>query len=122
MAKTSTIAVTGSVIGDGISESIGQVIAIQQVNPNAPGGVPVDFVLASGNNTVPVPTKSQGGLGWVMIVCPSGSTIAKTLKGVAGDTGLGFGPNDFVLWGIPPGVTQFVIGSAGVETVQIYWG
>ena len=87
-------------------------------NTTAPSGGPVNTVLSAGNNTITVPTGSRG----VMIRPPVGSTNVKILKGVGGDTGITMDPAQpfYLPFAVSP-PANFVINSAGIETVGIHW-
>lgn len=115
MSKVSSVSIAGSVNGDGISETFG---AFNITNLTAPGGVPQNVSLSSGNNTLTPPAGAQ----WVLIVPPTVSTVAKTIKGVAGDTGIPIAPAAPFLWGLPASPGSFVINAASAEVVQVYWG
>jgi hypothetical protein len=70
-------------------------------------------VLSNGNNTV---TPPSGATGFTL----GPGTAAKTLKGIAGDTGVPLsvtGPTTVFL----ASASAFVINSTGGETISIFW-
>lgn len=85
------------------------------VNTASPGAMqPV--ALSSGNNTITPPT----GAAACTITKPAGNTVALTLKGVAGDTGIALhltDPDSISL----AGATSFVINAASTVTVRLTW-
>ena len=81
---------------------------------NAASSGQVDYLtLASGANTVTVPTNARA----VLIAFDTTSTAVKTLKGVTGDTGIVLDPvgwNFLRFAASPP--TNFVINSSAADT------
>jgi hypothetical protein len=70
-------------------------------------------VLASGANTVTVPTWAVG----CIITPPTSNTVALTLKGVTGDTGILIGLNAPLMLSFPATPpTSFVITAASITT------
>lgn len=121
MAKVSVISVSGSVVGDQMSETFGATAAISMTNPNAPGGVPTSIALAIGVNTIAIPALSQVAGGFALLQPPAGSSNAKLYKAVSGDAGTPFTAG-FIVVPMSVGFTQFVITSTTTETIQIYFG
>lgn len=81
MAATGTITIAGSVTGlPAGSKTVGPLT----ISSAAAVGQQQDIVLASGANTITVPSGATAAV----IVFASASTSVKTLKGVTGDTGL----------------------------------
>lgn len=87
----------------------------------------VAVVLASGANTITVPTAASGGglpAGFFLIP-PPGNTQTLTLKGVTGDTGIPISPTQPTVISFaaaPP--TSFVITAGGTvtgETAIVYF-
>ena len=77
--------------------------------------------LASGNNTITVPTGGSTVLGCT-ILPPSANTTNMTLRGVAGDTGVQLHDSDPSSIAIDPAVTSFVLNAAGAITgVRLLW-
>ena len=78
---------------------------------NATGSGKNDLAnLSSGNNTITIPTNAKA----VTIIPPTGNTVALTLKGVAGDTGVGLhltDPSSIALTS-----TTFVLNAASALT------
>src|SRR5580700_184359 len=82
-------------------------------NTNAPGMPLEQIALIAGNNTINLPAGTQ----YVVMSPPSTSTNAKTLKGVAGDTGFPLSANLAAIIPVANGTTSIIVGSAGAETV-----
>lgn len=114
MAKTIATYMQVAVSGDGFTAT-----PLYSSTSTNPSGVPPTSVsLVNGNTTVAVPATAQG----FTIVPPPGSTVIKTLKGVAGDTGFAIHnslPTSIAL--TPGAVASFVIGANGVESVEVIW-
>ena len=83
--------------------------------------------LSSGNNTITIPT----GTTRVMVVGPNMTTPIPnpsyagtlTLKGVNGDTGIGFSAGSFASWGYDSTVVapaSFVINASVATTVEVW--
>lgn len=70
--------------------------------------------LASGNNTITVPSAAVA----VTIIPPVGNAVVLTLKGVNGDTGIVIHPSDPSSIGLS-GVTSFVLNAASIVTVRL---
>jgi hypothetical protein len=118
MAKTSTLGITVTVVGDGLNETLGAAPnLIQTINPSCPGALPVNVALSAGFNAIPVPPGAVA----MLLIPPVGSVNAKTLKGVTGDTGFAMNPAALGIYPFVVGATTVGITSAGVETVQIGW-
>jgi hypothetical protein len=82
---------------------------------NANGQVQ-EVVLASGANTITVPTvPATTGC---IIVLPSTNTAVVTLKGVSGDTGIAIGKTTTTLlnWDSTAAPSSFVLNSAATQT------
>ena len=76
-------------------------------------GTVTDVVLASGANTVTVPTGAAGCL----IIPPSANTVALTLKGVGADTGVAISPSAPCLLTFPATPpANFVINAASATS------
>lgn len=82
-------------------------------NTTPPGSASTRLVLAGGANTIPVPATAKGAI----IVFDPTSVTVKTLKGVAGDTGIVLSKN---LWSVlsfdTTPTASFVIDSTGADT------
>ena len=114
MAKTVTTLIQVSVSGDGYAASP----LFSQSSQNLAGTPPSSVALINGNTTVNVPATAQG----FTIVPPPGSTVSKTLKGVAGDTGVPVHPTLPTSVALTPGaVASLVISANGAETVEVLW-
>lgn len=84
-------------------------------NPSSPGGI-VPQALASGNNTITPPTGATA----CTIQKPTGNTVALTLKGVAGDTGIALHLTDPDTVSLA-GAASFVINAASGVTLHLFW-
>jgi hypothetical protein len=114
VAKTVTTLIQVSMSGDGFAAAP----LFSQSSQNLAGSPPTSVALINGNTTVNVPAAAQG----FTIVPPPGSTVAKTLKGIAGDTGVPIHntlPTSVAL--TPGALASFVIGANGAETVEVIW-
>lgn len=114
VSSTRTIAIvyTGDVVG---SEA-----PAAATNTASPGQIQI-ITLASGNNTITVPSGGSTPVACT-IVKPSTNTTAITLKGVTGDTGIRLHDTDPDVVSINSSVTSFVL-NAGAEIigVRLFW-
>jgi hypothetical protein len=74
--------------------------------------------LTSGNNTITVP--SSTGVTGVTIVPLSTNTVAITLKGVAGDTGISIALTSPTSLGLN-GVSSFVLNTSTAQNIRIIY-
>ena len=116
MSKTVTTTTTVTLSGDGFGGSPLFTESIQNLSGNAPGSV----ALSNGFTSISAlaPASSLG----VVIVPPPGNTVALTLKGVTGDTGIAIDPahSTRLNWTnvvLPP----FGITSVGGVTLELIW-
>lgn len=115
MAKQSTLSVEYSLSGDGFTGSPPLWVTALINSQSSP---PVSQQLLAGFAQVAVPPTATG----VLIVWATGSTFAKTLKGLAGDTGQPVGPTGFVAFSFAAGsVPSLGIGCTGSEQCLIFW-
>ena len=86
---------------------------------NTNGAPPGSAVLATGFNSIPVPSTAAG----VVIVPPSGSTTTLTIKGLTGDTGLPIAPSAPFYWNFTAAGAQATIGilAGAAVTVTLIW-
>lgn len=118
MSITSARTVTLLYIGD----FTGQINVGAQANPSAVR--PEDSVtLASGANTITVPTGGGTQPTAVTIWPPNGNTTSITLKGVTGDTGIALHLTDPTTIALASSQTSFVLtaGTAGITGLRLYW-
>jgi hypothetical protein len=116
MAKKSTITLSTTTSGDGISTTYvppGAPI----VNNTAPAGGPIQVALSAGDNTLTVPSGATS----LLIVPDAASVIVKTLKGIGGDTGFTIAPAAPTLLGLPAGATTVLLNASAGETVTVEW-
>ena len=89
-------------------------------NASSPAAVELK-TLASGLNTITVPTAGQVPTA-VTIVPPTDNTTSITLKGVTGDTGVRIHNTDPTTIALHSGVTTFVLTTgAEITGVRLYW-
>lgn len=89
-------------------------------NTASPGQHQV-VTLASGNNTITVPTGGTTPKA-VTILKPSGNTVAITFKGVTGDTGVRLHDTDPDSISLNSSVTTFVLNAASsLVGVRLIW-
>lgn len=89
-------------------------------NTHSPGMIQV-LTLASGNNTITVPTGGTTPTACT-ILKPSDNTTAITLKGVAGDTGIRLHDTDPDTISIDDSVATFVLNAgAQLAGVRLVW-
>jgi len=114
MPITASIKIKGYVQGYGCGRM--EIDTAPLTNATSVPGV-VELVLAAGNNTIAVPVGAKG----VVITLDPTSTIFKTLKGIAGDTGILISSTNeggsFVLPLFQ--VTSFVISASAVDTGKL---
>lgn len=115
MAKTSTITLVPAIGGDGVSFTYA--VPGSLTNAAAPMGGAIPTALTTGDNTIAVPT----GAMWLLISPPTTSTVAKKIKGAAGDTGVLIGPAIVSLIAIASGQTSIILNAASGETVTLLW-
>jgi hypothetical protein len=102
-------------------DDIGQINLTATPNPSTPR--PVDVVsLASGANTITVPTSGTSLPYAVTIVPPAGNATSIILKGVTGDTGVRIHNSDHTTIALDPSVTSFVLtAGAAIQGVRLFW-
>jgi hypothetical protein len=90
-------------------------------NAASPGSITVQS-LASGFNSVSVPTSTGVTVTCVTIVPPTGNTTSITLKGVTGDTGIRIHNTDPTSLAIHSDVTAIGLTAGGIiQAVRFYW-
>jgi hypothetical protein len=110
--RTISIGYTGDVIGD---ESLSA-----ELNTDSPGQIQI-VTLASGNNTITVPTGGTTPTACA-ITKPSGNTTAITHKGVNGDTGMRLHDTDPDSISLDDSVTTFVLNAAAeIAGLRLFW-
>jgi hypothetical protein len=87
---------------------------------NITAAPPTYFALVAGANTIPCPSIASGYAVNGVQITPvnGGSTNAKLLKGISGDTGVPF--TTIAVCGATAG-GSFVINSTGAESIQLVW-
>jgi len=117
MASTSNRTINFTFTGDHVASPIISAAA----NAASPAGIQAPITLASGANTITVPT---GGatVTCVTIVKPAGNTQTITFKGITGDTGVALHKTDPDSISLDTTVTSFVLTAGGTITgVTLIW-
>lgn len=111
--RVGTITFAGDVIGS---------IALT-ATPNTSTPRPEETVtLASGNNTITVPSSGTAVPNAVTIIPPSGNVVVLKVKGVAGDTGISIHLTDPTTIALATTVTTFVLNaSTDVAGIRLIW-
>ena len=117
MSTTSTRSITIGLSGDVVaSESFAAA-----ANAASPGGLAPPITLASGANTITVPTGGTTPTA-VTIIPPAGNTNLITLKGVTGDTGVALHKTDPTCVALDPSQATFVLtAGAQITGVRLVW-
>lgn len=114
MAKTVTTVTTVSLAGDNFGGAPLFSESVQNLSGNAPGSA----ALTTGFNSIAVPATALG----VTIVPPPSSTVALTLKGITGDTGVPIDPaNSTRLKWTAGQVATLGITAGAAVTVALVW-
>jgi hypothetical protein len=116
MAVTATRTIALGFTGD----VVGNEALAAATNAVSPGQIQI-VTLASGNNTITVPTGGTTPKA-CSITKPSDNTTAITLKGVTGDTGIRLHDTDPDSISIDDSVTTFVLNAAAeIVGVRLYF-
>ena len=114
MAVNSSIVVSGSVSGLQLGGKTIGPITITGTNTDIAGGESLVLVLASGDNTITIPSTTCTA---AVVDFPPTSAVVKKLKGVGGDTGLVVSKNGtLVLQFDSPAPTSFILNAASADT------
>lgn len=117
MASASNRTINLTFTGDHVAAPV--IVASQ--NAASPAAINAPITLASGANTITVPTGGTTPT-CVTIVKPAGNTVLITLKGVTGDTGVPLHKTDPDSVSIDSTVTTFVLTAAAqVIGVTLIW-
>lgn len=110
MPATGSVSISGSVTGLPTgSKTVGPIT----ISSAAAVGQQTDLVLASGDNTITVPSTATAAI----VVFASASTTTKKIKGVAGDTGITLAKTGkFVLQFDTTPPASFIINSSVADT------
>ncbi len=115
MAAAATVTIAGTVTGlpSGTKTLTGTLTSVAAV------GTVQELTLASGANTVTVPTGATA----VLITPPAGNTVLVTLKGVTGDTGVPLHKTFPTLLPLDSTVTTFCLTAASLfaSPVELNW-
>lgn len=87
-------------------------------NTNGPAAGVVGVQLAIGDNTISVPTGSQGF--FLKPVDPT-SGVTKRLKHHSGETGFAIRTDGQACLSLPTGATQLMVWASAVEVIHIHW-
>ena len=107
MAVTSNVNLLLELSGDVVSKDIFSFAE----NAVSPGQIQV-IDLASGSNTITVPTGGSSVPTGVILIPPAGNAVVLTLKGVTGDTGIAIGLTDPMVLSLAAGVANFDVTTA----------
>lgn len=113
MAASATITLGGQIIGTATgARTIGPI----SITSAAANGMVQQVILASGANTITVPTVPAPS-GCIIALNPA-NTVVVTLKGVAGDTGIALGKTTTTMlnWDPTAAPASFVLNSAVLQT------
>lgn len=113
MASSSNRSINLTFTGDHVASPVISAAA----NAASPAGIQAPVTLASGANTITVPTGGTTPTA-VTIVKPAGNTVSLTLKGVTGDTGIALHKTDPDTISIDSTVTTFVL-TAGAQIIGV---
>lgn len=117
---TITAVTTTKVTYSGDEATDGTGLSSSNTNSNAPGAGAFRQALASGFNTITLPTGFT--INGVDVIPPAGNTTSMTLKGVTGDTGIPIHLTAVTRLGLPSGATTFGITTGAIMTVKLaYW-
>ena len=117
MAVTANLGYDLKLTGDVESQDIFSFVQ----NAVSPGQFQV-IDLASGANTITVPTGGSSVAVACIIFPPNSNTDAITLKGVGGDTGILLHPTNPACISLGAGVTSFVLNAGGaIAGVRFYF-
>jgi hypothetical protein len=113
MAATAAITIQGSIIGTASGERRIGPITLSSVAAN---GMVQQIALASGANTITVPT-APAPSGCIIVLNPI-NTVVTTLKGASGDTGIAIGKTTTTVlnWDATAVPATFVLSSASPQT------
>lgn len=114
MATTETTQITVTSSGDGI-DSEWKPTAMS--NSAGVAGGPVKTTVATGVNTITVPTGAMG----IVIAPPASSSAVLKLLGGAGETGFALRTGQPAHIPLPTGTASVLINSSVVEIVYIHW-
>lgn len=114
MAASGQIVISGAVTGllTG-SKQIGPVV----ISDSAASPSTTEVVLASGFNTISIPTTTT--VSAALVIFAAASTGTKTLKGVTGDTGIALLPNGVNVINLATSATSFGITTSAADTANI---
>lgn len=116
MAASGQITITGTITGllTG-SKSIGPIV----LSDSNASPTTQELVLASGFNTISVPTATS--CSGVLVVFAAASAGTKTLKGVTGDTGIALNPSgaNFLSFNVAAPPTSFGITTTVADTGNV---
>lgn len=111
--RVTTITFTNDVTGTQTLEAA--------TNAASPASITVQ-ALASGANTITVPSSTGVTVTACTIVPPTGNTTTLTLKGVTGDTGVGLHLTDHTTVSLASATTSFCLtAGAAIQGVRFIW-
>lgn len=113
MAKTASGTASIHITGDGQDTNLTITLPTNAASPFQHQPVATTAAYAA----LPTP---PAGTSFVVIIPPGGSVLAKTLKGVTGDTGVPLSASQPSIIALA-GVSVFGILATGVETLDVYY-
>ncbi len=114
MATTTETQITITSDGDGIE---GEWEPTAMSNSASPAGGPVKTPLASGDNTILVPTGAMG----LVLAPPSSSAAVLKLKGGAGETGFALRTGQPAAIPLPTGTASVLLNASEAALVYLHW-
>lgn len=113
MSKSATLTISYGLSGDGIGA-----MPVAATVTNAASVTPTRIALSAGDNTLTAP--SGVTVNGVLLLPPSTSTNAKTVKAASGDTNTGYWTNQPIVYPVTAG-NPVHINSTGSEAVDVYF-
>lgn len=114
MATTTETQITVTSSGDGID---GEWEPTAMSNSAGVAGGPVKTTLASGDNTISVPTGAMG----MVIAPPAASSTVLKLKGGAGETGFALRSGQPAHIPLPTGTASVLLNASAIDIVYVHW-
>jgi hypothetical protein len=114
MATTVDTQITVTSSGDGIDS---EWKPTAMANPVGAAGGPVRTTLASGDNSLSVPTGARG----FVLAPPAVSNAILRLKHYSGETGFALRPGEPSAIPIPSGTTSVMVNASAVTVAYVHW-
>ena len=114
MANTEKLQITVTSTGDGIT---GKWEPTAMTNSAGVAGGPVKTTLASGDNSIAVPTGAMG----MVLAPPASSAVVLRLKHYAGETGFALRSGQPSAVPLPTGTSSVMLNASATEIVYVHW-